>query len=333
MKSIPFPILNLGDLSGGALTRQQFLSHLAEAGRTGGFFYLTGHGLCCQKQALLKQVKAFFALPEQDKTAVEMTRSRHFRGYTRFKGELTQGRPDQREQFDFMNESPARLVQASDPQWLNLIGPNQWPAQLPELKTASLAYQDAQAEITKTLLAAFAEALGQPKDIFFKAEETPYMHSKHIRYPGVNRNTDASDQGVGAHKDPGYLTLVSQDTESGLEVELEGQGWLSVPPIEGTLVVNVGELLELASDGYLRAANHRVVSPKHGVDRYSLAFFMAAPLEARVPLLDLPPELKVQALGPTSDPNNPLFFEVGENIMKGRVRSHPDVAQAWQLSA
>ncbi len=91
-------------------------------------------------------------------------------------------------------------------------------------------------------------------------------------------------------------------------------------------MVNIGELLELASNGYLKATLHRVVSPPPGVSRLSCAFFMAARLDATVPLLSLSPELAAQAQGPESDPTNPLFYQVGENVLKGRLRSHPDVA-------
>ena len=110
-----------------------------------------------------------------------------------------------------------------------------------------------------------------------------------------------------------------------LEVET-ASGWISAPPLPGALVVNIGELLELASNGYLKATLHRVQSPPPGVSRLSCAFFMAARLDATVPLLTLSPELAAQAQGPESDPANPLFYQVGENVLKGRLRSHPDVA-------
>ncbi len=91
-------------------------------------------------------------------------------------------------------------------------------------------------------------------------------------------------------------------------------------------MVNIGELLELASNGYLKATLHRVVSPPPGISRLSCAFFIAARLDATVPLLSLSPALAAQAQGPESDPTNPLFYQVGENVLKGRLRSHPDVA-------
>ena len=82
---------------------------------------------------------------------------------------------------------------------------------------------------------------------------------------------------------------------------------MDVDPIPGTLVVNIGELLELASNGYLRATVHRVVTPPAGVERYSVPFFFSARLDATIPLLTLPEELRAEAHGPESDPDNPLF--------------------------
>lgn len=320
------PVLDLRRLRAGGDEKQAFLTELAEAARTVGFFYVTGHELCRLQQDVLGLARQFFDLPLADKQSVEMTNSPHFRGYTRLQGELTQGKPDLREQFDIMREEGIAEVSANEPQWWQLIGPNQWPQALPQLRSTLLSYQDALSEVSTTLLRAFAEILQQPADIFDQTIEPPYTHMKLIRYPGST--DDSQRQGVGAHKDPGYLTIVTQDDQSGLEVLMDDKGWVSAPPLPGAVVINIGELLELASDGYLRATYHRVQSPPADQERYSCAFFMAAQLDSEVPLLNLPPELKAKALGPSADPENPLFYQVGENVLKGRLRSHPDVAQA-----
>lgn len=324
MQTPALPILDLQLLAKGGNDKQQFLQQLAEAARTVGFFYVKGHQLDDLQRQVMTQTRAFFALPETHKLGLDMINSPHFRGYTKLQGELTQGKPDLREQFDVMNEDNAVAVEASAPPWWKLIGPNQWPDQLAGFRPIVSAYQQALSDLTVTLLRAFAEALEQPKNAFDRGITPPYTHMKLIRYPG---SACASErQGVGAHKDPGYLTIVTQDQQSGLEVLMDDRGWVSAPPIEGAVVVNIGELLELASDGYLRATYHRVQSPKVGRDRYSCAFFMAAQLDSEVPLLELPAHLKALALGPSADPANPLFYQVGENVLKGRLRSHPNVA-------
>jgi len=146
-----------------------------------------------------------------------------------------------------------------------------------------------------------------------------------VRYPG--RDHTQSDQGVGAHKDGGFVTILLQDVIGGLQVDDGEGGWIDAPPIRGTFVVNVGELLELASNGYLKANIHRVVTPPAGSDRLSIPFFLGANLAATIPVLDLPSALLAEVRGVTQDPLNPLFREVGRNVLKSRLRSHPDVAR------
>jgi isopenicillin N synthase-like dioxygenase len=175
------------------------------------------------------------------------------------------------------------------------------------------------------LLRAFALALGQDEHALEPLyREAPYIRTKLLHYPGRQLTND--DQGVGAHKDAGLLSLLLQDDEPGLQVQTE-RGWIEVPPRAGALVVNIGELLELASDGYLRATLHRVVTPPQGRERFSVAFFLSARLDAVVPILPLSEEFAAQARGPERDPNNPLLREVGWNALKVRLRSHPDVAR------
>lgn len=89
-----------------------------------------------------------------------------------------------------------------------------------------------------------------------------------------------------------------QDAVGGLQVQVQGKdGWINAVPVPSPFVVNIGELLELASDGYLRETVHRVVSPK-GRDRLSVAFFLGARLDATVPVLALPPHLAAEAPRP-----------------------------------
>lgn len=301
------------------------LAGLRAAARDVGFFYLTGHGVDADLLGELVNVsRRFFALPEPDKLAIEMVNSPHFRGYNRVAWERTRGAPDWREQIDIGAERPALPRSVDLPPWSRLQGPNQWPDALPELRPLVLRWQQAALEVLIRLLRAFALALGQAEDAFLPLlGNEPHHMVKLIRYPG--RDTTGSDQGVGAHKDSELLTLLLQDDIGGLQVETAA-GWVDVVPQPGTFVVNIGELLELASDGYLRATLHRVVAPPAGTERVSVAFFLGARLDATVPLLQLPAPLAAQARGPESDPRNPLFRDVGQNYLKGRLRSHPDVA-------
>ncbi|MBZ3693632.1 isopenicillin N synthase family dioxygenase [Phyllobacterium calauticae] len=306
--------------------REAFFEDLRHAARIYGFFYLSGHGVAEQLQRDIVAVsKRFFALPKEDKIAVEMVNSPHFRGYTRAGWERTRGQADWREQFDVGAERAVIQQDPTTPSWSRLQGPNQWPDSLPDLKSIVLEWQSELTRVAIELLQAFATALGQEKDVFGPIyEKAPNQHLKIIRYPG--RDATGSDQGVGAHKDSGFLTLLLQDVQGGLQVEKDG-GWIDATPVPGTFVINIGEILELASNGYLKATVHRVVSPPSGKDRLSVAFFFGADLNANVPLLTLPDDLAREAGGADTDPDNPLFREVGRNYLKGRLRSHPDVAQ------
>lgn len=327
------PILDLSLLDGTAIQRQGFLDDLRHAARDVGFFYLTGHGIDSE---LLQQVQAsarqFFALPDSEKAAVGMINSPHFRGYNRAASEITRGQPDLREQFDLGAERAVLPIDDNSPWWARLQGPNQWPAALPELKPLLLDWQQAMTGMSLRLLRAFAEALSLPQEAFDRLYgNQPNEHIKLMRYPG--QAPQQSNQGVGAHKDSGFLSFLLQDRQAGLQVEIEEGRWIDALPLENTLVVNIGELLELATNGYLRATVHRVLSPQAGNERLSIAFFLGAQLDAVVPLYPLPTALLREARGPASDPDNPLFRDVGWNYLKGRLRSHPDVARRYYADA
>lgn len=326
-QSNPLPVLDFRRFDTGSLERARFLSELRGTAREVGFFYLVGHGI---QQPVIDRLIAtsrqFFALPDHEKLAIDMVNSPHFRGYTRPGSERTRGRPDWREQIDIGAERATLPIDPDSPPWARLQGPNQWPDALPELKSTVLDWQARLTRLAIRLLQAFALALGQPEDVFAPIyTDTPNLLLKLIRYPG--RNATEDDQGCGPHKDGGFLTLLLQDVQAGLQVAARDGSWIDAAPLPGSFVVNIGELLELASDGYLKANTHRVVTPPGDTDRLSVAFFLGANLNASVPLLTLPPELAAQANGITRDPDNPLIRDVGLNVLKSRLRSHPDVAQ------
>jgi len=322
------PVLDLARYTSSA-ERDAFLADLRHAARDIGFFYLINHSVDDALQhAVQREARRFFALSEAQKEQVAMIHSPHFRGYNRAASEITRGQPDWREQFDIGAERPALLLSDSDPRWRRLQGPNLWPDALPTLKPALLDWQRAMTSMALRLLRAFAEALQLPADAFDELYGSkPNEHIKLIRYPGQHATQSA--QGVGAHKDSGFLSFLLQDEQKGLQVEVAPDRWIDAAPRAGSFVVNIGELLELATNGYLRATVHRVVSPPADRERLSIAFFLGAQLEANVPLYTLPPHLAEEARGPESDPLNPLLRDVGWNYLKGRLRSHPDVAERY----
>lgn len=322
------PILDLSLLAGTDDDAARFRDELRRATHEIGFFYLVGHGLPPEFfDRMMATAGAFFALPVEAKLAIENTHSPHFRGYTRMGGELTQGATDWREQVDIGAERDAVPLGDGVPDFWALEGPNLWPAELPALRDVTVDWMDRLGEISVTLLRSWAEALGAPADTFdaaFAGNASP--HLKIARYPGRERTEGT--QGVGAHKDLGVLTLLYvEDGKGGLQVEKDGE-WIDAPPVPGAFVVNIGELLEIATNGYLKATLHRVQSPAAGDERISVPFFFGPALDAEIPTIDLPAELAAEAAGVTRDPSNPLHPVFGVNWLKSRVRSHPNVVEA-----
>lgn len=296
---------------------------LREAAHTFGFFYLTGHGVPeRQVTEILGLARQFFGLPLEEKNRISQLKSPQFRGYSRLGGELTNGRVDWREQIDIGPERPT--IAGAQGYW-RLQGPNLWPQRPTGFRSAFERWDSALSAVGLRLLRHWAVSLGAAEDLFDDAfADRPATLIKVVRYPG----TEETPQGVGAHKDSGVLTLLLVEPGSaGLQVELGPDEWLDVPPLPGAFIVNIGELLEVATGGYLRATQHRVLSPPPGADRVSIPYFLNPALDALVPIITLPAELAALSRGVEADPDNPIFNTYGENAWKSRTRAHPDVAE------
>lgn len=327
MSDLNLPVLDLSQLDAGSEAAARFRDDLRAATHDVGFFYLTGTGIPPELEVRLhRTARAFFDLPEADKLAIENVNSPHFRGYTRIGGERTQGKVDWREQIDIGPERTA-VDDPDAPEYARLIGPNLWPESLPELREVTAQWQEHLAGVARKLLRAWALALGAPESYFDDHFGEPSTLLKIVRYPGTDAPEPA--QGVGAHKDSGVLTLLwVEPGKGGLQVQRGGE-WVDAPPVPGAFVVNIGEMLEYATGGYLIATNHRVVSPRSPDDRISVPYFFNPALDATLPLIALPAELAAQARGVTQDPANPIHARYGENALKSRLRAHPDVAERW----
>ncbi len=324
MSSLQLPVIDLSAADRGPQARALLHAQLHSAAHDVGFFQLTGHGVTeAETAALNSTMRAFFALPEADRLAIDNVNSPHFRGYTRIGDERTGGSQDWRDQLDIGAERPARIPAPGEPGYWWLEGPNQWPAALPQLRTAALAWIDRLGAVAERLLHELLVSIGAPADFYDHLfGDRAHIHLKLVRYPGSA--ADGGGQGVGAHKDYGFLTLLHQDSVGGLQVEREDGVFHDVPPMPGAFVVNLGELLEVATDGYLKATHHRVVSPPGATERFSVPFFYNPRLDARVEPLAFP--YAAHAPGVTADPANPLFAEYGRNELKGKLRAHPLVA-------
>jgi isopenicillin N synthase-like dioxygenase len=321
------PTIDLRDLAPGARDRATALAGLRRTVGTIGAFYLVGHGIADEAgDRLFALTRRFFALPESERRAIEMANSPHFRGYTALGNERTQGRPDWREEVDIGAERPARSEPGGPPYW-GLVGPNQWPAALPELRPAVLDWLEQMRGVAAETARALAESLGLPREHFDDAfNPDPHLLLKLIHYPG--RDDDQDRQGVGIHRDSGFLTFVLQDVREGSGLQFfDGHSYVDVEPKRGAFVINLGEAFELATGHRVRATLHRVRSPRAGCDYYSIPFFYNPRFDYVVEPIDVPAHVLPPLHGePPVDPADPIFAEYGYNALKGRLRSHRDVA-------
>jgi isopenicillin N synthase-like dioxygenase len=93
-----------------------------------------------------------------------------------------------------------------------------------------------------------------------------------FHYPPARTNEPVGGEwGVGEHTDYGLLTLLAQDDCGGLQVKAR-QGWIEAPPIPGTLVCNIGDMLDRLTGGHYRSTPHRVRNVS-GRERLSFPLF------------------------------------------------------------
>jgi isopenicillin N synthase-like dioxygenase len=332
MKALP--VLDIAELlaSPQSSTSGNISEKLRDICHHQGFCYLVGHGMEKKNRNIRDLAGQFFHLPREEREVLTIVNSPHFRGYTVLGNERTKGQVDWRDQIDFADELPARNLMQDDPAWLNLRGPNQWPQNLPQLKPVVTDWMSSMHHIGATMIGALAQGLGIGRGYF-----TPYFDPrgdarlKLIRYhvPAGVKQDQGFDQGVGWHHDTGFLTFIMQDEIGGLQVDIDGT-IIDATPLKDALVMNLGEMLQIATGGYLRATPHRVLSPPPGKERQSIAYFFNPKLECEFAPINLPDGLAKQAKGAQNiDPNDPVFSVVGANILKTRLRAHPDVAKKY----
>lgn len=277
--SAGLPILDVSPLlrAGEADACEGLAREIAAACRDAGFFYVVGHGVAPEVfTGLAAASRRFFALPEADKREIAMARAgRAWRGYFPVGGELTSGVPDLKEGLYFGSElaDDHPRVRAGVP----MHGHNLFPSQVPELRPAVLRAIEALTQVGHALIAGVARSLGLAADYFarhYTAEPTVLFRVFH--YPAA----EGEGWGVGEHTDYGLLTLLAQDEVGGLQVKTP-RGWVDAPPVAGSLVCNIGDMLDRLSGGEFRSTPHRVRNTS-GRSRLSFLFFFDPDFAAEV---------------------------------------------------
>jgi len=271
------PVIDVSSLIADGPGAAAVAGQIQAACRDYGFFYVAGHDVSADLLDQLADASAeFFALPVADKLEIEMARGgRAWRGYFPVGAELTSGRPDQKEGLYFGAELPA-----GDPRPLH--GPNLFPRQVPALRGLVLAYLDELTRLGQAVLAGVALSLGLDAGYFATGYTAdPIILFRIFHYPPAAAGDEG--WGVAEHTDYGLLTLLAQDDAGGLQIAAP-EGWIDAPPIRGTFVCNIGDMLDRLTQGWYRSTPHRVRNGS-GRGRLSFPFFLDPGFDAEVPPL------------------------------------------------
>jgi isopenicillin N synthase-like dioxygenase len=288
------PVVDLAPLRSGS-DPTTVAEALGRACRAHGFFYVRGHGVDEELQSRLEaSARELFALPLERKMSIRMARGgRAWRGYFPLGAELTSGKPDQKEGIYFgaelQEDHPA--VAAGTP----LHGRNLFPDELPALREAVLGYLEALTALGQELMSGIALSLGLPSSYFREGlTRDPLVLFRIFHYPSVAPTATTAPPsvhakdgvlwGVGEHTDYGLLTILRQDQVGGLQVKTP-RGWIDAPPIPGTFVCNIGDMLDRMTGGLYRSTPHRVLNTS-GRSRLSFPFFFDPGFDAEVRPID-----------------------------------------------
>lgn len=131
----------------------------------------------------------------------------------------------------------------------------------------------AMVNLADKVMESFALALQLPADWFKPMTRKPIAVARLAHYPSFSRQLNEDQLSCGRHTDElGVTLLAQQDEVCGLQVKNSEGSWINAVPIPGTIVVNIGDLLERWSNGHFKATEHRVfIEP--GIERYSIIVF------------------------------------------------------------
>uniref|UniRef100_A0ACD5YVE2 Uncharacterized protein n=1 Tax=Avena sativa TaxID=4498 RepID=A0ACD5YVE2_AVESA len=238
-----------------------------------GFFYVANHGIQDELlDAVFAESSKFFDQPLEQKMLLQRNSAQ--RGYT----------PPYAEKLDATSQFQGDLKEIFD---IGPVGdadmpndPNQWPPKerFPSWKDTMKLYHAAALAAGKRIVSLIALSLDLEADFFqnIGAFDRPSALVRLLHYSGEVNESDKGNYGASAHSDYGMITLLVTDGTPGLQICREKdnypQLWEDVHHIEGTLIVNIGDLLERWTNCVFRSTIHRVVTV--GKDRYSAAYFL-----------------------------------------------------------
>ncbi|KAL9595999.1 MAG: hypothetical protein Q9219_006083 [cf. Caloplaca sp. 3 TL-2023] len=161
--------------------------------------------------------------------------------------------------------------------------PNQWPEGDEEFKQVMLDFFERCKRLHAIVMKGIAVALKLDPEFFADYVKQGDNTLRLLHYPSVAPQAFVGGRvRAGLHSDYGSITLLFQDSRGGLQVERADGNFVDVTPIDGTIVMNAGDLLSRWSNGLIQSTRHRVVEPPLKVKgegqgfyppRYSIAYF------------------------------------------------------------
>ena len=245
---------------------------IAKAANQVGFFYVKNHGI---SQKLIDDAFAisrrFFVADTEAKNLVKVSPKK--RGYIEPYTGIMQNSTtkDFRETFLWGREFDDKTL--SELENIPLLGPNQWPNFLPEMKNVLNEYFEACVSVGRRILRSFAIAMDIEREYFTTHFDRCIARGSSLFYPPQPVELGEEQFGIGAHTDWGVLTLLYQDNVGGLQVRSGDGDWVTAHPIPGTFVVNVGDCLEQWTNRRLLSNQHRVVNSSDRT-RQAIAMFV-----------------------------------------------------------
>ena len=247
-------------------------SEIGDACKNVGFFYVINHGISeAHFHDVFSVIKTFFELPLPEKMKIHMAKSNIYRGYTPVGNEVTNDQKDWNEAVDFGLDLPPGHPDVIDGKPLQ--GPNLWPESLPEFKHLLSVHWKMMVLLGSQITQGLALSLGLERDFFMAFTDKSQSAMRILHYPpqALKPDEDFGD-GIGAHIDYGFLTILAQDEVGGLEVKNKAGEWISAPYIPGTLIINIGHMMQRWTNDFYKATMHRVKSRKNK-ERFSFPFF------------------------------------------------------------
>lgn len=313
------PVIDLGpSFSATPEDRRPVTWEIHKACRDTGFFLVANHAV---PAALIESQFAFsrrfFDLPLASRQALHMSHSPTRAGYEPVGGQTLDSDtpPDLKESFyvnqDLPDDHP--YVKAA----LRAYGGNQWP-DLPGFRAQMLQYYAAMDRLAQHLMRLLALSLELDEAHFEQYFACPSATLRLIKYPPHPTHASANQLDAGAHTDWGGVTILAQDDIGGLEVENAAGEWIDAPPVPGTFVINLGDMINRWTNGINRSNMHRVLNNKSsGRDRYSIPFFYSPDHMARI-----------ECLPSCTDAGRPPLFApctAGEHLDEMFRRSYGDM--------